>query len=255
MASAGQFFRAAAEAHPAFLKTIGPVRDRHGVDEILLDQNHACAPLFNVSERRIDVADDDRSETETEFVAEKNARVRHQASSDGDHLLLAAGQRRRRRVATLPQHGKELVDAVEIPRPAGTPAVGADQQVFLNRQRSEQTPSFRHQRYAEPDDIVCRKRPDIVAVKTHGGSRARQQARNRFQEGGLPGPVGADDGDCFTLVESERNAEQRLEVAVKGGELEGLQHGLCQRLKPVCLGVGRLTPRCPCRSRGPRSRP
>src|SRR5271167_253396 len=119
----GQLLRAAAEAHPAFLKTIGPIRDRHGMDEILLDQNYACAPLFDVCERRIDVADDDRREAETELVAEQNARVRHQASPDGDHLLLSAGQCRRRRMASFLQDGKELIDAVEVPRSAGAPAV------------------------------------------------------------------------------------------------------------------------------------
>ena len=83
--------------------------------EVLLDQYHAGAPLFDVCERRIDVADDDRREAKAEFVAEKDARVRHQAASDGDHLLLTAGQRRGRRMAALPQHGKELVDAFEVP--------------------------------------------------------------------------------------------------------------------------------------------
>ena len=133
MASRVSSCRPAGEAHAAFLKTIGPVGDRHGVDKVLLDQDHAGAALFDVGERRIDVADDDRREAETEFVAEQDARVRHQASADGDHLLLAAGQRRRRRMATLPQHGKELVDAVEVPRSAGAPAIGADQQIFLDR--------------------------------------------------------------------------------------------------------------------------
>ena len=84
-----------AEAHPPFLKTIGAIGDRHGVDEILLDQDHAGAARLDVGKRGIDVADDDRREAEAELVAEQDARVRHQAAADGDHLLLAAGQRRR----------------------------------------------------------------------------------------------------------------------------------------------------------------
>ena len=156
----------------------------------------------------------------------QDARVRHQAPADGDHLLLAAGQRRRRRAAPLLQHGKELVDRGEAPRTVDAPAIGADQEIFLDRERSEQPPAFRHQRHAELDDLVGRQRADVAAVETHAGrGRARQQARDRFQESRFAGPVGADDGDRLALVESEGDAEQRLEVAVKGGEFAGLQHG------------------------------
>src|SRR5271170_5011363 len=122
-------------------------------------------------------------------------------------------------MASFLQHGKELIDAVEVPRSAGAPAVGADQQVFLDRQRSEQSPALWHQRYAELDDIVGRKRTDIAAVEPHGRGPARQQARNRLEEGRLPSPVSADDGDRFAFVERERDTEQRLKVAVKGGEI------------------------------------
>ena len=95
MASRRQVLRPAAEAHPPLLKTIGAVGNRHGVDEILLDQYYAGAARLDFGERGVDVADDDRRETETKFVAQQDARVRHQAPADGDHLLLAAGQRRR----------------------------------------------------------------------------------------------------------------------------------------------------------------
>ena len=66
----------------------------------------------------------------------------------------------------------------------------------------------------------------------------------RLQEGRLAGAVGADDGDRLALVEREVDAEQRLEVAVEGGELARLEQ------RAACI-----RPRCPCRSRAPPARP
>jgi hypothetical protein len=60
--------------------------------EVLFDQDHAGAARLDVRERGIDVANDDRREAKAELVAKKDARIRHQAAADRDHLLLPAGQ-------------------------------------------------------------------------------------------------------------------------------------------------------------------
>ncbi len=66
---------------------------------------------------RIDVADDDRREAEADLVAQQKLRIRHQRAADRDHLLLAAGQRRRSAGrARSRQHREQLVDALERPR-------------------------------------------------------------------------------------------------------------------------------------------
>ena len=157
-----------AKAHPSLLKAIGPVGNRHGVGEVLLDQYHACPARLDVRKRGVDVANDDRGEAETELVAQQDARVRHQAAADGDHLLLPAGQRRARRVTSLPQHGKQPINRGEGPRSVKVPAVGADQQIFLDRERRKQPAAFRHQSEAELDDLERRQRADIAAIETHG---------------------------------------------------------------------------------------
>ena len=58
-----------------------------------------------VRQRGVDVADDDRREAEADLVAQEQARVGHQRAADRGHLLLAAGERRRRRASPLRQDG------------------------------------------------------------------------------------------------------------------------------------------------------
>ena len=93
MASRVEVLRSAGKAHPSLLKAIGPVGNRHGVGEVLLNQYYACPARLDVRKRGVDVANDNPGEAETELVAQQDARVRHQAAADGDHLLLSAGQR------------------------------------------------------------------------------------------------------------------------------------------------------------------
>jgi len=45
---AAQFLRPAGEAYASFLKAIGAIGDRHGVHEVLLDQDHAGAALLDI---------------------------------------------------------------------------------------------------------------------------------------------------------------------------------------------------------------
>jgi hypothetical protein len=71
------------------------------LDDVLLDDNQRRALCHNCWKLRIDVADHDRRETKTDLVAQQQPRVRHQCATDGDHLLLTAGQRWRGLVAAL----------------------------------------------------------------------------------------------------------------------------------------------------------
>ena len=70
---------------------------------------------------------------------------------------------------------------------------------------------------------------------------AVNEAGDGLQEGRLARPVGADDGDGLALLQRRVDAVQRLEVAVEGRELAGLEAAAC------------VTPRCRYRSRAPRA--
>ena len=144
---------------------------------------------------RIDVADDDRREPEADLVAQQEVRVRHQRAADGDHLLLAAGERRAGLVAALGQHREQLVDALQAPRP-GPPQLAADQQVLLDRQRGKQPPAFRHQRDAARHDVMRGQVADRLAVEDDGVAARRASApAMHLSSVDLAGAVGADHGD------------------------------------------------------------
>jgi hypothetical protein len=57
--------------------------------------------------------------------------------------------------------------------------MGAEQQVFLDREAREQAASFRHHGYSEPDDFVRRHVSDRLTVKQHRFRRGRKRPGNR----------------------------------------------------------------------------
>ena len=161
---AGQLGGAAGERHPALLEAIDAVGDRHRLDDVLLDDDQAGAVGLDRRQGGVDVANDDRREAETELVAEEQPRAGHQRAADGAHLLLAAGKRGRRQMPPFGEDREELVDAGQRPRSA-TP-VGADQQVFLDRKRREQSSSFRDERDPACDDIGGAEPADCLLRRT-----------------------------------------------------------------------------------------
>ena len=161
----------------AFLQAIDVARGLQRLHDVLLDDDERQALGDDRRNARVDVADHDRREAEADLVAQQQPRVRHQRAADGDHLLLAAGQRRRRLVAALGQHREQLIDALEIPRP-GPAELAADQEILLDGERGKQPPPFRHQRDAARHHLVRRPAADRHAVEQDGVA-ARPASRRR----------------------------------------------------------------------------
>ncbi len=72
--------------------------------------------------------------------------------------------------------------------------------------------------------ISCGVLPPIGSPSNndHPG-RGLDGARDRAQKRRLAGAVGADDGDRLALLDGDVDLEQRLEVAVEGRQVLGLQ--------------------------------
>ena len=90
---------------------------------------------------------------QADLVAEQKLRIGHQRAADGDHLLLAARERRRRLPRPFRQHREQVVDALEGPRTLAA-ELAADQEVLLDRERREQPTPFGHERDTTRDDLV-----------------------------------------------------------------------------------------------------
>ena len=85
-----------------------------------------------------DALGEQRGQAERRFVEHEQDRVRHEGATDGEHLLLAAGERPARLRPPFLEHGEELVDAIEVRRPAvGAPGVRAHLQVLRDGHAGE----------------------------------------------------------------------------------------------------------------------
>ena len=158
-------------------------------------------------QRVVDVADDDRREAEAELVAEQQPRVGHQRAADRDHLLLAAGERRRRRVAPLGEHretARRRGRGVHGPRRAGR----------RRRSAGSPRPTATETAAGLPAPGRCR----ACTISTPGSAADRRARRTgpaaagrgsrpaiAFSKVDLARPVGADDGDRLALARARRS--------------------------------------------------
>src|SRR3990167_3134079 len=86
----GQIRWATLKRHAAFHHAVDAVCDLKRLTDVLLDDDDTGPARADARQGGIDVADDHGGQTETEFIAENDAGVRHQCPPDGDHLLLTA---------------------------------------------------------------------------------------------------------------------------------------------------------------------
>ncbi len=110
---------------------------------------------------------------ERRLVEQEQPGARHERPPDGEHLLLAAGERPGRLPAALPEHREERENALEVGGHAGPVAagVGADRQVLLDGEAREDLAALGREAHAAGDELPGRagRRP----VAPRGGSRRR----------------------------------------------------------------------------------
>jgi hypothetical protein len=114
-------------------------------------------------------------------------------------------------------HRKQIVDAGQVPR-ACPPDLTADEQVLFDRERGEQPAPFRNERDTVPDHLMRGPVSNWFAVEQDGLTTRSDGPRDTIEQRRFPGAIGADDGHHLARRHAERNAEQRLKVAVKGVE-------------------------------------
>ena len=187
------------------VSTVG-VRERH-VDELLDDQNGGPSRV-HVSEDLEKLRDDQGPEPERQLVDDQHLRIGHHGPGDSEHLLLAAGQRPGRLLGPFSQDREEIHHPVAAfgERRAGTPErPEAGAQVVLDRESGEELAAFRQVGDTAADHVV---RLEAVYRNARERDRPRggsDQTRDRPQRGGLPGPVGAEQGDALAVADRDRD--------------------------------------------------
>ena len=197
-------------------------RDRH----VLLDQ-HAGEPVaVQVTHGLQDALHDGGRQAQRGLVEHDELGRAHQTAADGEHLLLAARQRAGGLRAALGQHREQRIDPLQIARAVGAGARqhGAHPQVLGDRERGENLAPFRHLAEAKLADLVARPAGNVLPAIEDTAARGLEHAGDGADERGLAGAVGADDGRDRALLDCERDAVERLGVAVEDVEVFDRQH-------------------------------
>src|SRR5581483_469467 len=170
-----------------------------------------------------------------------------QRAPDGEHLLLAAGERAGVLLGALFQAREKPEYARE--RPAAVTLLVSDDQVLAHRKMREDTPALRHERDAfARDHIRCEAR-NRLAEEPHGAFARRQEADHGVHARRLAGAVAAKEREYPALAQREGDAMEHVAFAVERvHRLE--RQGLSGQGRPRASWDRRL-PRisCPRRSR------
>ena len=142
-------------------------------------------------------------------------------------------------VAEHREHGQHRLEARGPLRPRGAP-VGAELEVFQHAERREDAPALRNVRDAERGALVRGERAHVPAPELETPRRAPDGARDRPEQCGLAGSIGADDRDELALTDLEGHLVEGAQAAVGDAEPRDLQHG-----RPVWEEACRASQRLP----------
>src|SRR5439155_5892343 len=110
-------------------------RDAQRLVHVLLDQQHGGALRIDLRDGVENRPHQERRETQRRLVEQQQARLRHQAAGDGEHLLLAARERACGLADALAEPWKERQTPLQVLRTvaAGAPGIAAHAQVLEHR--------------------------------------------------------------------------------------------------------------------------
>ena len=162
------------------------------------------------------------------LVEEEHARRGHQRSRDGEHLLLAPGERAGGLALTLAQDGEHRQRPLETGRDlARRCRVATDQEILEHGELGEDLAALGDVDEAGGDDPVGRPRRDVAALVVDAPSARTHEAGDHPQRRALPTPVGAEQRDDLSRADRERGILEGTTLAVghrHAVELEQRRH-------------------------------
>ena len=172
----------------------------------------------------VEVAHDRRREPERRLVEQQQLRSRDERPSEGEHLLLTAGQGSRLLVPPALESREVAGDVLAVAlRLAPVAAViRADEEVLPDGQLGVDLPALGDVGDAEPRDRLGGLAADVLAPEDDA-ARPPDGARDRAQRRRLAGAVRSEDGDRLAVVHRQRDAVERLDAAVTGIDTVQLQ--------------------------------
>ena len=102
---------------------------------------------------------------------------------------------------------------------------GAPQfQIFQDREIGEQLPRFRDLDEAESHNPLGRQVLDGGAEKNHFSLGSPVQSADDLEQRAFPRPVGANEGNDFSLRYMKGHPPEHLNPAIMGGDIDHLEH-------------------------------
>ena len=229
---------------------------------VLLDEQQAQAVVPQPPQGLADDLDQLGRQPHRGLVEQQQHRPGHQRPADGQHLLLAAGQRAGQPAAHLREHREQLVDLGQRLPGLSVPAarVRAEQQVLLHGQPGEDMAALRHVADAEPHHVAGGHLRQVAVAEPHLARRPRHQPHQGPQGRGLAGAVGADQADRLARLDGEADRRDRRHAAVPDGEVADGQRlplgpaASFFTVPPFAAVPASAARTCPGRPRGPRGR-
>ena len=211
----GQLLGRPGEHDAAGLQDGGAVGDPERQAGVLLHQQDGGAGLADLDQRVEDQPRHLRGEPQRRLVEEQEAGAPQQRAPDGEHLLLAAGERVGLLVEPLAEPREQGVDALQVlsrlaPRPAPHPQL----QVLGHRQLAEEAAVLGHEDHAGVGHVLGLAPLDVAAVEPDGAlpGLVAQQAGDGLEERGLPGAVGPQHREDLPLLQLQRDAGERVDA-------------------------------------------
>src|SRR2546425_863237 len=192
---------------PPDLEQVCVVRDLERLPCVLLDHEDGEAARVDLPDLLEQALDDLGREAQRGLVHDQQPRLGDEGARDGEHLLLAAGQRAGELAPPLAQERKQREHLVDARREARTvaPRERAHLEILVDGERREELSALGHPGHAELVDAVRRRAVDRSALELDRAA-GLHEAEDRLDGAALPRAVGAEDGADLAGGHLERHA-------------------------------------------------
>src|SRR5499433_325975 len=179
------------------LQHVAVVSEVEGHVGVLLYEEDGHAMLaVDAADDVEDVLDELRGEAQRRLVEEHHGGPGHEGTADGEHLLLAAGERARALLGAASEDGEVVVHHLEVAGDALAvlPRVRAHLEVLAHGEQGKHLSPLRHVAEPQAHHAVGIHAAEGAPAEGNGPLLRVHHPRYRLEDGGFARAVGAEDG-------------------------------------------------------------
>src|SRR5260370_42401677 len=156
------------------------------------------------------------------LIQQDDFRLEHHRARNGEHLLLATGERAAGLVAALGQYREVAVDffqQLRLSSLAHTVAIEPRAEIFGDRQQTKYPPIFGNIADPQPRQPVCRQMGDRPTLEQHPALARMDEPHDRLQGRALADSVAAEQAHYLACSDFERYPVQDMALARIGVDI------------------------------------